>query len=368
MMRPVMAARARALGALATLVLCLGTLATPPAAAAPRQLKVVVIGDSYTAGNGAGWYYGPQGCYRSAAGWAEQYAAGLRSAGFGVSLVNRACSGAETADVVSERVMDSANHPIVLLGDRRADEPAARRLLTSSGLCVSRFPDEERYDITSTSTFNGVVTVFSFTCTRKLAPQIQAVGTDADLVLLTIGGNDVHFSSVVTNCFVIATPAGCRAAVTSANTLLGVVGARITDTLRALGARIKSKARIGLISYPYLEKNDNFTLTTLKPPDTYVAGADIRELGRRGDQTQTASVNAANLAAGRTFAFFQAGVKERFAGHEPDGRLLVTNPEGWLHELASAIPDEWYHPNPAGHFQYAGLLLESTRFGPTAFR
>ena len=36
-------------------------------------LRVVVLGDSYSAGNGAGHYYGVHGCFRSHEAWAEKY-------------------------------------------------------------------------------------------------------------------------------------------------------------------------------------------------------------------------------------------------------------------------------------------------------
>ena len=56
-------------------------------AQAARPLKVVLIGDSYSAGNGARnsrgsrSYYGPEDCYRSNDGWAGQYVRWLRTQG-----------------------------------------------------------------------------------------------------------------------------------------------------------------------------------------------------------------------------------------------------------------------------------------------
>jgi lysophospholipase L1-like esterase len=328
-----------------------------PAMAAPRPVKIIVLGDSYAAGNGAGFYYGPQGCYRSQTGWVEQYAGGLRAAGYQVTLVNRACSGAETHDILNDRVMESASYTIPLLGDRRTDEAAARQMLTGLGLCVAQYPEEERYDISATTTFDGLITAFTFTCTRVLAAQIHAVGSDADLVLMTVGGNDVQFSTLVRDCFVFPTPAGCRATVQRANSLLGVVQERITSTLTAIGGRLNPSARVGLVSYPYLEKSDDFTITSLLPLDSYRAGEEVRKLGRSGDEIQAAAVNAANPALGRHFASFVGGVKGRFAGHEPDGNILLFNPQGWFHEVTSPIPAEWYHLNVFGHAAYANLML-----------
>jgi len=54
----------------------------PATAALPgdgQSLDVLVVGDSYSAGNGAsGTTYGPAGCYRNTTHWSEKYATGLR--------------------------------------------------------------------------------------------------------------------------------------------------------------------------------------------------------------------------------------------------------------------------------------------------
>ena len=348
---------------LLAVILILPALIGVAAVASPRPVNIIVLGDSYAAGNGAGFYYGPEGCYRSQTGWVEQYASGLRAVGYQVTLVNRACSGAETRDILNDRVLGHSSYTIPLLGDRRADEAAARQVLAGLGLCVSQHSPEERYDITATSAFSGLITSFTFTCTRILEAQIDAVDSDADLVLMSVGGNDVHFSTLVRECFVFPTPAGCRASVHTANSLLGTVQERTTSVLTAVGNRLNPRARVGLLSYPYLEKSDDFTLTSLLPLDSYRAGEEVRKLGRRGDEIQAAAVNAANLTLGRNFAGFVGGVKERFAGHEPDGTIVLFNLQGWLYEVTSPIPAEWYHPNVFGHAAYANLMLEDPSFG-----
>ena len=63
-----------------------------------------MVGDSYSAGNGAGGTtYGPEGCYRNTGVWSEKYAAGLRDQGYAVTLRNHACSGGRTPDVHTPR-------------------------------------------------------------------------------------------------------------------------------------------------------------------------------------------------------------------------------------------------------------------------
>src|SRR3712207_6484476 len=92
--------------ALVTALLATGLAAAPsgataapadhhkPGARAQQPLDVLVLGDSYSAGNGAtddqgnAQTYGPEDCYRSRVNWGEKYAARLRATGQPVNLVN----------------------------------------------------------------------------------------------------------------------------------------------------------------------------------------------------------------------------------------------------------------------------------------
>jgi len=79
------------------LAILLASLAIRPALAQP--LNVVLLGDSFAAGNGARDRYGsrayePGGCYRSLSGWAGIYSDLLRDElGYAVNFINAACSG-----------------------------------------------------------------------------------------------------------------------------------------------------------------------------------------------------------------------------------------------------------------------------------
>ena len=59
----------------------------------PKQLSVVQIGDSFSAGNGAGSYYGAAWCERSSKNWGQRFVESASSLGIDVTYVNRACSG-----------------------------------------------------------------------------------------------------------------------------------------------------------------------------------------------------------------------------------------------------------------------------------
>lgn len=73
----------------------------PPANAADqaKKLNVVLIGDSYSAGNGAGDYTGVKNCYRSQRNWAQLYIRWLNNQGIATTFQNRACSGSKIEDL-----------------------------------------------------------------------------------------------------------------------------------------------------------------------------------------------------------------------------------------------------------------------------
>lgn len=68
-----------------------------------KKLHAVLLGDSYSAGNGAGNYYGPDECYRSGNNWAHIYLNSLVDRGISLTLNNRACGGAVTSNILSDR-------------------------------------------------------------------------------------------------------------------------------------------------------------------------------------------------------------------------------------------------------------------------
>ncbi len=145
----------------------------PTSATGNRPLRIVALGDSFMSGEGASAYYagtdvpGVDTCRRSPTAYpvavAEQLPRRLRAAGrdySGTTLVFVACSGATTANIGTE--FDFRN-----LRTTYDMEPAE---------AVRQFP--------------GVPS------------QIEALrqNADADVVLVSVGGNDSRFSEVLMTC------------------------------------------------------------------------------------------------------------------------------------------------------------------------
>lgn len=273
------------------------------------EIDVVLLGDSYSAGNGAGAYWGDDSCHRSTRNWAERYLSKLRVRGHEIpDLVNRACSGDTTVEVLNG---EAGQRP----------------------------------------------------------PQIDAVDEFTDLVLLTIGGNDVNFSQIVRDCFasrvlddVLTFPFEnvhflCRSRIEQAKRDADVSQGQLAGLIRNVLVSLKEDqdlrddALVVLLSYPYLELGADYY-------NSYPVGQEVRALGDLGDAAQAAAVAAAN-AEGMNVLYLDT-IKSVFSGHEPNGSPYSTNPDRWLHEFSDVLisPTFWrmweaYHPNPDGQEAYA---------------
>ncbi len=368
--------------AVATALLAGGLAAAPSdatagtATTATRQveaqppLDVLVLGDSYSAGNGATdeqgnpQTYGPADCYRSRVVWSEKYAAALRATGQPVNLVNHACSGGVTADVTAPRVMDTASKteptPAGVTTPAEADASLALR-----DPCNTRqFPDEEFWTYHATTVVPGGVTFYD--CTRKLRPQADFVSPDTDLVLFTNGGNDAGFTTIVTSCFVpvVRTASACKTAVDAARAQLPAIQQRLVTGIAALRShRLRDDAKLVQLGYPWLQADNGFTLTDLT--GTYDAGQQVRALVSEGNAQIAAIVPTVNAGHPGQLTFL-TGVPEKFSGHEPDATTPAGNPARWVNQVGDgANTSFWYHPNRLGHTAYAELLAARGTFGAT---
>lgn len=353
------------LGLAALLTLCAPSVAN----AAKEPLKLVTIGDSYTAGNGAnGPGAGPRGCSRRKGNWGNKFMAHLKTT-YAVTYVNRACSGAVIGDVLGSQAMGKNGAADVYIrkvtineADVSKDDARARRALLDAGRCRSTNKDEI-YSITATKATQipppQTGTVIEFRCVRRMQPQIKAITKDTDLVVLSLGGNDVRFSAIIQKCFVpIAKgPGGCRKLVDEAKALLPEVQADLTAALRAVKKRLGTDAKIVVNSYPYLEGDEDYKLGRKGTDTRYAAGLGVRNFQDRADAFELAAINDVNNEPGAKVKFLDQ-VKNRFAGHEPKAALTKVNPDSWLHGLDTLPRMDNYHYNPQGHTEVKKLLVD----------
>lgn len=333
-----------------------------------EPLNIVLLGDSYSAGNGATndagqpETYGPTDCFRSRFNWAEKYAAAVRAKGITVTLDNHACSGGKAPDVLEPRAMDTASDSTATPSGVTTLEQADAYLATADLCNTMDFPDEEFWTYKATAVDASTI---DYDCTRKLRPQADFITPDTDLVLLTMGGNDAGFVDIVTQCFILKSGNGCRGTIDAARTKLPEIKQLLLDDIDGIrAAGLRDDAKIVQLGYPYLQ-TDNDYLTLGVPP--YAAGEAVRALIDDGTDALASVAAAANVDHPGQMTFVQ-GVKEAFAGHEPDATTPVGNTARWVNQVADGSNTSlWYHPNGLGQTAYAEVLLRGGDYGATPY-
>jgi lysophospholipase L1-like esterase len=282
------------------------------------KLSIVTLGDSYTAGNGTGSYFGSPrpDHYRSPINWSHIYALWLRTQGIAASVTTLARSGDTTADVLY------------------TDEDGQSAQLDLNPIAIA----------------------------------------NADLIMLTIGGNDAEFSSIVEQCFVLGMRDGetCKNSITVAQNMVPIAMHQTREIFRRLESMVDtSHTEVVLVGYPFISTNrPNYVVGF---PVGYAAATGVRKIGELADRSQQLLVRSWNMTHSLKVRYI-SDISARFEGHEPDPRANSNNNYRWLNEffetagmqlsslptrsLPSVDKNEWYHPNITGHLMIARALIE----------
>ncbi|MCB2412773.1 hypothetical protein LGT39_07935 [Demequina sp. TTPB684] len=340
-------------------------------------LTVLLLGDSYTAGNGARdesgrpVYYGPERCMRSTGTWGEQYARTMAQEGYAVTLLNRACSAATTGAIIADRSMRDTrvvSYPEPELADVPRTDAFYQEWAAAEARCIPSPGTEEyfAFAVNRAPQPDGSMRV-SVACERWLPAQTDALNRDVDLVLMTAGGNDVHFPNIARECLILANPGTCEAAIDEAHSY---VREQFADDLLSVFEHIEEKSegqsKVAYAAYPGLEVSDDLRITSvgLTGVASYPVAEHLAALSREGLEAQREAVAQANARFGDGFVTLMEGVPELFSGHEPDARPSVANPDRWMYEfLETTERDEWYHLKPEGHRALADYAATYGDFG-----
>ncbi|HEU5374283.1 MAG TPA: GDSL-type esterase/lipase family protein [Ktedonobacteraceae bacterium] len=245
------------------------------------------LGDSYSAGDGAPPYFGASGCYRST----NVYSYRLGNGAPTPDLI--ACSGAVTADI-----------------DQKTQS--------------SSVPGTQLSQLLSGSRGNTLITI-------------------------TIGGNDIGFSSELTKC--ITSFSSCKSDQSTIAAKITALEPRLVQVYKELRSAAPG-ADIIIVGYPLLVANpsiaDCHNLVVY-----YGLGAGemtmIRTLATQLDNV----IAQAAAQAGVSNAAQQ--VAQAFAGHEA---CTKSESQEWINEIAGlndALHDS-FHPNSAGYQAIAGAV------------
>ncbi|WZH35501.1 MAG: GDSL-type esterase/lipase family protein [Microbacterium enclense] len=301
--------------AAAGILLASGVLAAPASAAqqpsGTRPYKVTQLGDSYSAGNGAGGYYGEPGAYRSHNNYATIYTNWLASQpNLPVQYESVAHSGAETVDVLADQI-------------RQVDPDTDLAIFTIGGNDVN-FQNIVRY------------------C----------------FVLGSRSASDCRQNVDVAN-----------ARVPQVGTATQRIFQNLSFRLKP-GADIVLVGYPHLTTADSFEICDYVQICFMRK--TYDVSKGVRALADKARQMQIDAVNAWNATNPANRAIFVDGVDKLFAGHEPYPGQGFNNPKRWINRFFetetvqngdsnvdysySADKMEWYHPGITGHAKLGEYL------------
>ncbi|WP_277453129.1 SGNH/GDSL hydrolase family protein [Janibacter sp. DB-40] len=337
-------------------------VSAPAAMAAPPVPEVVQLGDSYSAGNGAGTYTG-QRCWRSPDNYGARVAEQM-----GATYDNVACSGAVVADILEPRSLGSSTTRTATyeLPGRVANvERHWLRQAQRQQLCGTPAQDDWYFDytITDSTLIKGTGTNRGLTATAECqltaAPQIDAVTKDTDAVFLTIGGNDVGFSTIVLWCMAARNAAACQQSLDAANARIPQLQTDIEEALAAVHERSNGRADIHLLGYPFLLNTDSYGIPEAAP--TYDAGAALATFQDRGDGAMAEAMATLDSRLDGPGDLTFVDVKPAWGGHTHglDPRSTPDNSDAWLVPVGAPgaqIP-EWVHPTVEGYQASADALL-----------
>jgi lysophospholipase L1-like esterase len=284
------------------MAMALGLAAIPAQAAPASTIDYVALGDSYTAGTGAGAALRPAGvsCWQSHPGYVDIVAKIGR-----VDLVeNAACHGAvlSTASPTYDPVVYTPTVQEQLQG------------LVSSG---------------------------------KLSP-------DTELVSITAGANDLGFSRVLGVCAFYGETA-CQAAIAQA-TSPAALAFLTTGLVQAYSAihQAAPNARIVVLGYPLL-----FEPSSAFAPIPVTNQMLINQATLTVNGTISGAVDTANGLYGTNARYVD--VTARFAGHAANSLdpWLRLDPNNFA-------ADYNFHPNAAGHRAYASAVRSAISSAPLA--
>ncbi|WP_052590177.1 SGNH/GDSL hydrolase family protein [Luteipulveratus mongoliensis] len=173
------------------------------------------------------------------------------------------------------------------------------------------------------------------------AVQLAALDSSTRLVTLTVGGNDLDFTDVLTECakptWMTQSKERVEAALTFVQTELRTMLTDLYAEVRALAPR----ADVVVTGYPRLFAGKDCNLAT------FLNDHDMQRMNDIADEL-AAVIGAAAASSGAQFV----DVREVFLGH------AVCEEDEWLRGM-SRPREVSYHPNTAGHSAYALQIAEA---------
>ena len=214
---------------------------------------------------------------------------------------------------------------------------------------------------------------------------LDDIPENTDLVLMTIGGNDVNFGDIVKQCFVIGLRDGstCEKLINSAKENLPAAIKGTEEILKKLEDKLSPNSQIILAGYPLLSLDTDYSLATCSQKiyslctewDSYPVAQDIRALGKLANYHQSDLAKEWNNEHDMKLIYVDT-ISDKFSGHEPNPSIFSRNDVRWINEFfetmgeidssgktkskSTGTVEEWYHPNITGHQKIGATVFEKT--------
>ncbi len=165
--------------------------------------------------------------------------------------------------------------------------------------------------------------------------QVGALTADTDLVTMTIGGNDLGFADVITECALPGWFSDCEGAIADGRSILQAeLPGRYDAVLNAIASGAPN-ADVRIAGYPHLFNGEDCNA------GTFFSGSEMTQLNAATDELD-ALVQQKTTAAGYTYI----DPRPAFDGH------AVCDDVEWVNGLSWPIVES-FHPNRAGNIGYA---------------
>ena len=167
------------------------------------------------------------------------------------------------------------------------------------------------------------------TTTSLMSSQIQAVNSGTNIVTVTIGGNDIGFASLLTQC----TLGDCLPGLASTtNALPGSLNSKLDTVYTAIKNQAAAGAQVVVLGYPRLFSSAGCLGTT-----------GISSAERTSGNALADKLDQTIAARAATYGFTYKSAITSFTGH------AVCSSTAWLNGLNLFNSTESYHPNRNGN-------------------
>jgi lysophospholipase L1-like esterase len=265
----------------------------------------------------------------------------LRRLGVPLSTVLIAVTAA-TAAVTAAVPAYAAAPAYTALGDSYASGVGTREYYADSGSCQR---SQYAYPVLDAARVGATLTFAACSgaqVANVLSGQLGSLSAATSYVTVSVGGNDIGWASVITQC-AKPWPYTCTSEISAAENQIRTVLPGKLDGLYTQIRTLAPTARVVVVGYPRLFNGEECN---------FIARISPGEQASLNSAADLLATTIADRAAAHGFGF--ADARGPFTGH------AVCDDVEWLNGTSNPL-SESYHPNRTGHVGYAGIVETALR-------